>query len=408
MHHCVFAAPFALESTLRFVAAAASLRGVRLAVLSQEPVERIPEELRRRLQGFVRVDDAMSADSIVRGVRQLASQLHGRIDSLIGILEPLQVPLAEARVKLGLPGTGPDAARNMRDKARMKDVLAAHGLPCARHALCATRKEAVAFAERTGFPLVVKPPAGAGAKATFRVENLDQLDGALRATAPKPEAKVLLEEFIVGDEFSFDSMSIEGRHVFHSISCYSPTPLEVLSEPWIQWTVLLPRDISGPEFAAIRDAGPRALDALGMRTGMTHMEWFRRPDGSIAISEVAARPPGAQFTSLISWAHDMDFYTAWARVVTTGEFRPPERRYATGAAYLRAQGEGTKIARVTGLEHAQQELGSLVVESKLPEAGKQPADTYEGEGWVILRHPDTDVVKRGLRRILELVRVELG
>ena len=33
---------------------------------------------------------------------------------------------------------------------------------------------------------------------------------------------------------------------------------------------------------------------LGLQTGMTHMEWFGRPDGSIAIGEIGARPPGAQ------------------------------------------------------------------------------------------------------------------
>jgi hypothetical protein len=381
---------------------------VRLAVLSQEPAERIPEDLRRRLHGFVRVPDALSTEHLVRGVRQLATCLDGRVDSLIGVLEPLQVPLAEARAALGIPGTSPAAAHNMRDKARMKAVFRAANLPCARHALCASGAEAIAFTEQVGFPIVVKPPAGAGAKSTFRIERREQLDSYLSSSPPKPDATVLLEEFVVGEEFSFDSVSVRGHHLFHSISAYSPTPLEVLREPWIQWTVLLPRDVSGPEYAAIRAAGPRALDVLGMETGMTHMEWFRRPDGSIAISEVAARPPGAQFTSLISWAHDFDCYAAWARVVTTGDFVPPPRRWATGAAYLRAQGYGEVVAKVTGLERAQELLGPLVVECKLPTAGQRPAGTYEGEGYVILRHRDTEVVRDALEKVIELVRIELG
>ena len=62
----------------------------------------------------------------------------------------------------------------------------------------------------------------------------------------------------------------------------------------------------------IRAAGHRALAALGMGTGLSHTEWFRRADGSIAISEVGARPPGAQFTTLMSYAHDVDFYRACA------------------------------------------------------------------------------------------------
>jgi hypothetical protein len=408
MHHCVFAVPFALENTLRFVRAAVAVPDLKVGVVSQEPVERIPDDLRAGLAGFAKVDDAMQADGLCRGVRELERRWGHRADSLIGILEQLQVPLADARHELGLPGTSPEAARNFRDKARMKDVLRAHGLPCARHALAAGEREAQAAARALGYPLVVKPPAGAGAKSTVRVENDEQLAGYLKACPARPEAPVLLEEFIRGREFSFDSMTLGGRHLFHSVSSYAPTPLEVVATPWIQWCVLLPREIESPEFAPIFQAGPRALDALGMHTGMTHMEWFRRDDGSIAISEVAVRPPGAQFMSLLSWAHGVDFYVAWARLVTLGRFDPPPRRWATGAAYLRGQGEGRAVRSIAGLEAAQRELGALVVEARLPKPGQTPSGSYEGEGFVILRHEDSEVVRRGLQRLVSLVRVELG
>ena len=72
---------------------------------------------------------------------------------------------------------------------------------------------------------------------------------------------------------------------------------------------------------------------------MSHLEWFRRGDGSIAISEVAARPPGAQFMTLMSYACDTDMYRAFAQLMVFETFTPPVRRYATGAAYLRAQGK---------------------------------------------------------------------
>ena len=183
------------------------------------------------------------------------------------ILEQLQVPLAAARARLGLPGTSPDAARNFRDKARMKEVLRAHGIPCARHALATTDGEALANAATIGYPLVAKPPAGAGAKSTVRVENPEQLRAHLASCPPSAAEPLLLEEFVQGREFSFDSVSIAGRHVFHSVSTYTPTPLEVVQNPWIQWNVLLPRELDSPDFREIFSAGPRALDALGMHTG---------------------------------------------------------------------------------------------------------------------------------------------
>jgi hypothetical protein len=165
--------------------------------------------------------------------------------------------------------------------------------------------------------------------------------------------------------------------------------------------------VQTPEYRAIVDAARRALPVLGIGTNMSHMEWFQRADGSVAISEVGARPPGAQFTTLISYAHDTDFYRAWAKLMVFDQFDPPERKYAAGAAYLRGQGQG-RVKAVHGLEQAQRELGELVVEAKLPRPGQAPGGGYEGEGYVIVRHPDTQVVAGALRRLISLIQVELG
>jgi biotin carboxylase len=401
------------------VRAVAALPGVRLGIVSQEPPEKLPEDLRRAVRAHVQVKDALSAEELGEAVLTIAGELDGEVDRLLGILEQMQVPLAQVRERLRIRGMDVQEARNFRDKARMKDVLRAAGLPCARHYLATDAARAREFARETGFPLVVKPPAGAGARNTVRVDDEHELSGYLKTLPPSIEQPVLLEEFITGREHSFDSIHLDGRHLFHSISVYEPSPLEVLQSPWIQWTVLLPRRIDGPEYRDMAEVGRRALRALGMVTGMTHMEWFRRPDGSLAISEVAARPPGAQFTSLISWAHDLDFYAAWARLMVYEEFTPPERRFAVGAAFLRgqrarpdqgsgsAEGGGT-VTGVQGLEAARAELSELVVESRLPKPGQAPSGSYEGEGYVILRHPETELVRAGLRRVLELVRVNLG
>jgi formate-dependent phosphoribosylglycinamide formyltransferase (GAR transformylase) len=398
-----------MDATLRFVRAAASLRGegLRLGIISQQSADRFPQDLRSQFDAFEQIRNALDPDQLTSGVRTLARSFGGRVDRLIGILEPLQESLAQTRENLGIEGMRPEAARNFRDKAHMKDMLRGHGLPCARHKLCTSAQEAVAFGRSSGYPLVVKPPAGAGAKNTFRVESEEELAGYLRSMPPRPATPVLLEEFLSGTEYSFDSVSLGGTHLLHSISEYAPTPLQVMSTPWIQWNVLLPKDISGPEFAAIHEAGPRALDVLGMDTGITHMEWFQRADGSVAISEVAARPPGAQITSLLGYAHDVDFYQEWVRIVGLDRFQVPARRWAVGAAYFRGQGDG-RVAAIYGIEEAQKELGELVVEAKLPIRGQPKASSYEGEGFAILRHEDTEVVREGLKRLVTLMRVEMA
>ena len=406
MPNVVFVAPFAMTTTLRFIHAVADLPGVRLALVTQDPAERIPHDLRAKVAAHWRVDDGLDAGQIEEGVRAIARTM-GRVDCLLGTLEQLQVQLAQVRRSLGLPGLPVEAAEKFRDKAVMKTALREAGLPCARHRLAAGKDDAWAFAREVGYPIVVKPPAGAGAKATFRVDDDKAMGEAIDVSRPRKGGEVLLEEFILGDEFSFDTVCIRGRPVWHSLSYYTPTPLEVLRNPWIQWCVMVPRDIDAPKWDDVRRAGFRALEVLGQGTGVSHMEWFRRKDGSLAISEIAARPPGAQFCSLIGYAHDIDFYKAWARLVVYEEFDVPQRRFAAGAAYLRGQGTG-RVAAIRGLGELQKELGHLVVEVKLPREGQGPSGSYEGEGFIIVRDPDTAVVERALSRIVSVARVEMA
>lgn len=404
--HVIFVAPFFMEATLRFLRGTLHLDDAHVTLISQDALEALPGDVRERLAGHWRVDDALDPAQLVAAARGLASRF-GPPYRMIGPLEQIQVPLAAARETLGIEGLDVDAARNFRDKSRMKTVLRGAGVPCARHALAGDTDAARAFARDTGFPLVIKPPAGAGGKSTFRIDNAGQLDALLDRMPPSASRPTMLEEFVRGTEYSFDSVMIDGEVVWHSISCYVPSPLVVLENPWIQWCVYLPRDVSGSEFDPIRDAADRGLRALGLETGLSHMEWFRHADGRIAVSEVGARPPGAQITTLLSCAHDLDFYRAWPRILVDGVFDPPPRRYAAGAAYFRGQGRGS-VRAVHGLDEAQRRYGQLVVEVKLPMQGQPPSDSYEGDGFVIVRHEDSSVVEQALTDIVSLVRVELA
>ena len=407
MQTAVFVAPFFAETTLRFVRAVAERPDVRVAVVSQDPVDRLPDDIRHRLAAFARVRDGIDAGHVLGGIERVAPALGGKPDRLLGTLEELQVPLAEIRDHLDLTGLRTEAAKSFRDKARMKDVLRAAGLPCARHALVHSADEARKASATIGYPMIVKPPAGSGARSTFRLENDAELEQCLTTMPPAPERPTLMEEFVVGEEHSFDSVLVGGQMVWWNVNHYEPSPLEVLEEPWIQWCVLSPREVDHPRYADIRDVGAQALTALGLDTGLSHMEWFRRPDGSLAISEVGARPPGAQFTTLISYGQDIDLYRAWAKLMITDRFEAGPRPYAAGAAYLRGQGRG-RVREIEGLEEAGRELGDLVVESRLPKIHQAPSGTYEGDGYVILRHPDTEVVRDGLRKLVQRVRVRLG
>lgn len=400
----VFVTLYWTENAKLYLGALVRLPGTRVVAIAAEPAGSLPVAVRELLLDHLQVGDGLDPAVLTAAVTAVAAA-RGRVHRLIGIVEQLQLPLAQVRERLDLPGMRPKEALNFRDKTRMKDLLRTAGVPVARHCLAASKDEALGFTRSVGYPVVVKPPLGAASQTTYRVDDDEALLRALGPTSQAAGGSVLLEEMVVGDEHSFDAFVQDGRVVFYSVSDYHPTPLTVMENPWMQWMVVLPWEHLQPDIA---EAGARTLSVLGLTCGMCHLEWFRRPDGRLVVSEVGARPPGAQFPTMISRAHDVDCVGAWARLVVDGGFEPfPGRSYAVGAAYLRGQGEG-RVRAVHGWGRVERELGALITDVRLPRAGQEKSASYEGEGFVILRHPETKVVEDALRHVVSTVRVELG
>ncbi|HWE24628.1 MAG TPA: ATP-grasp domain-containing protein, partial [Myxococcales bacterium] len=311
----IFAAPFPTDITMRFVRAAARLPDVRLLGIVHTPPQGEDAGVYRDL---VRVTDPLSTQDLIEAT-DILRRRHGHPDRIIGILEAMMVQLAQTRAHFSVPGTQPRVAELFRDKARMKSALREAGLPVARSRLIRGPDDARSFAEEVGFPLVLKPPAGMGAKSTWRVNSLEALLQGSAGMGASESRPVLAEEFLRGREFSFETVTLGGVPRVESISHYLPTCLEVLENPWIQWCCVLPRDVSGPEYDGARRMARGAIAALGLTDGMTHMEWFQRTDGTLAIGEIAQRPPGANITTMTGLAHGVDPFRAWVRAVVDGE-----------------------------------------------------------------------------------------
>jgi D-alanine-D-alanine ligase-like ATP-grasp enzyme len=394
----VFVAPFPADVTMRFVRAMRTLDDVRLlGVVHTPPSERVYDDV-------VRVENPLDVNDLVAAVGELKRR-YGQPHRITGILEATMVQLAQVRAHYGVDGTSVEVAELFRDKSKMKRALAAAGLPVARNSLLRTIDDAKAFATQVGFPMVLKPPAGMGAKSTFRIRSLGELSAAFDGLRVSPENPVLAEEFLQGREFSFETITVNGDVKMHSVSHYLPACLEVLENPWMQWCCMLPREISGSEYDGVREIGFKTIKALGLDSGMTHMEWFQRADGSLAIGEIAMRPPGANISIMTGLAHDVDLMKAWAHAVVDNTFDGPwERKYAVGTAFLRGIGRG-RIVGVTGIAELQRQLGPSVVEAKIPAIGAPKSDSYEGDGYVIVKDRSTEVVKKLLKSVIETARV---
>lgn len=408
MRHAVLVAPRFAPNTLRYLEAFADLPGAWVSVISEDPESRLPPALREKIAGHYAVRSALDGGELVRAGRAISKGV-GPIDRLNGVLEQLQLPLAEARERLGIEGMGVQAATRFRDKDAMKEALRRAGVPVARSTLAESARELETFVREVGFPVVVKPQAGLGSRATFRIASDAQLRAMLQMGFSPTKAKpAQVEEFVQGREHTCETVSIGGRPVWRSGTRYFPGPLEVLENPWIQYCVMLPREDADPTFRSFDAINGAALSALGMGTGLSHMEWFLRDDGSMLVSEVGARPPGVHIMPLMSLAHDTDMIAAWAELMTFDRFTPPARKYAAGVAFFRCQGRGDRVVSVTGVQQMQAELGSTIAQFVVPRVGMSRAEGYEGEGYAIVRDPSTEVVKNALHRLVSEVRVDAG
>jgi formate-dependent phosphoribosylglycinamide formyltransferase (GAR transformylase) len=278
----------------------------------------------------------------------------------------------------------------------MKEALREVGVPTAASAGVSSAAEAHEFAERVGFPLILKPRSGAGASGTVRVDSPDELSRALAGFGGADS--VAVEEFVEGHEGFYDTIAIDGRVALDFVSHYFPNVLEAMRTRWISpQFVSTNRVDSVADYAELREMGRRVIAALGIGTSATHMEWFFGPKG-LRFSEIGCRPPGVGAWDLYSAGNEIDVYRAWAdAIVHGGTGIVPSRRYASGIVALRPSQDGV-ISGYDGVDELQGRLGEWVIDAHLPPPGTPTQGVgagYMANAYVRMRHPDYDAL-RGL------------
>lgn len=405
MRIVVYVVPLPGENSFRFIDALRGLENVRLFGICQHRPGGYDHNVFTRFAYLHQVDDCFNVDQLEAVVRKIEAE-HGKIHRLVAALEQLQQQVSEVRARCGIEGMQPDATERFTDKSTMKHALREAGLPCAKHALLTSLPQAATFVKEVGFPIILKPPVGAGCKETYLIENDVQLDEALHEIQPSGDRPLQAEEFIRGQEHSFETITVKGEVRMTSLTHYLPPVLEVVRNPWIKYAIVAPREIEGPKYADIQKLGPKVVKALGMTSGYTHMEWFRRADGSLVIGEIAARPPGVQIVPMMGYMYGKSFYQVWARAVVDDAFDGPwERKSACGVAFLRGPGEG-RVSHVTGLEEVYRRVGEHIVEAQIPQIGTPKNESYEGEGYIIVQHHDTAVVEKAIKEIVTNIDVQ--
>ncbi len=370
--------------------------GARISAIGERPLEALPRELREGLFQFERVRSVVDEHALGEAVKRLSQK--ARVDRLEATVEAHVLAAAHVRERLHIHGTTSKTAWLCRDKPAMKDAVRAAGIACAASARVKSNDEAVAFAQATGFPLIIKPLDAAGASGTKKVNDDTELAAALEELRVPQGREVAMEEFLEGHEGFYDTVTVAGKVVLDFASHYYPNVLEAMRTRWISPQIVCTNRLDSVDsYREVKRMGQQVIDALGIWTSATHMEWFFGEKG-LKFSEIGCRPPGVGVWDLYSSANEIDLYAAWAHAIVHEKVPfKPSRKYAAGMIALRPDRDGT-ISAYEGVEQVRQRCGDAIIDMHLPPAGTRTQGVeggYMANAYVRLRHPDYDAL-RGL------------
>ncbi|MDQ1722765.1 MAG: hypothetical protein QOI26_2499 [Pseudonocardiales bacterium] len=248
-----------------------------------------------------------------------ARALHERepIDGVLSWDEARIHATAYVAQELGLRNGDPALIDRVRDKGQTRIALDAAGVSQPRSVPVKDLTEALAAAALVGYPAILKPRGLGASLGVVRVENAQELRRMFAFTrdtrAPEPvelpERSVLVEECVIGEEISIDSVVCDGQvtplFIGRKVLGYPPYAEEVghyvsAADPLLTDPILL---------AAIQ----HTHTALGFSDGWTHSEFMLTSTGPQVI-EVNGRLGGDLIPYLGLLATGIDPGLAAARV----------------------------------------------------------------------------------------------
>lgn len=248
---------------------------------------------------------------------------------------------ARVAAELGLRGSSPAAAARCRDKRQMRAAFEAAGVASPVSVAATTLAEVTAAAQRTSFPLVLKPVDLAGSIGVVLVRQPNELREAYRRCRASGRAEygavsnaILVEEYVEGPEVSVESLVRAGE-----VQTVAMTRKRLVPPPWFEESGHVV--VGGPVPEEIARLADRAQRALGIQWGATHTE-IRLGAVGPRVIEVAARPAGDVIPLLVLLATGVDLTVA-AAAAAMGRPVPAAREPVAPAAAVRFFSPGKDI-----------------------------------------------------------------
>jgi biotin carboxylase len=207
---------------------------------------------------------------------------------------PVVAHIAQA---LGLPGFSEETAYKATNKNAMRAAFEAFEVPAPVSQPAVTFEEVKAFAEKHGFPLVLKPSDCSGQRGTTRVDEIAGLEVALESALRfSTDGRAIVETFCEGIEINVTAAVVGGEVHFLSLSD------RITAEPphfGIAIEHISPPQVDDEMAEAIREASRLAIKAIGLTDGIAYPQVIASPKGPRVI-EIAVRIPGGHMRE-VAW-----------------------------------------------------------------------------------------------------------
>ena len=205
----------------------------------------------------------------------------------------------------------------MKYKSKMKDVYRQVGIPTARFRMVDDYQATKAFANKVGYPVIVKPDNGVGASSTYKLKSDDELDYFF--ATKQPYISFIIEEMVPGHVETFDGITDKDKNILIATShVMLNSIMDNVNEA--SDTAFYSQPIEGLD---LYEVGKKAVEAFDTRSRFFHFEFFRLDEdrdglgkkGDIVGLEVNMRAPGAYMPDMMNFAYNVDVYTIWADMV---------------------------------------------------------------------------------------------
>lgn len=337
------------------------------------------------------------------GTLRIARQY--RIDGIVCDTTDVGVPtMAYVADKMGLPGIGYETALNFTDKYRMRSITSAAGVPNPPFRLADSAEAACKAAADINFPAVIKPLDNQSSRGVHIVHSPREIEAAYSDAARSTRADhILVEGFLKGVEVTVESVCINGEVTALGISDkdHFSHRVEVAKR------LTYPADFPNPILEQIRDVNQRVINALGLRTGITHAEYMVT-ESDVYLVEIAARGAGSRvYSDIVPYLAGAPIPQAYLQFIAGETFsvRVDGQPRAANLAFFSLP-SGT-VTRVCGVEEARQLPGvhEILLEFGVGDRLTNPQDDRSRPGLIVVFGKSRSEVLETTDRAFRTVRV---